>query len=112
MPLLVNRIHKLGHDFYRVSDCSFEQKPKQLMEYTLKKNIPMSISKKRLEEIIDEYRTAFHIVKDLVDDEMCEFNDNPPSDSECYDNGILFGRNEMAEMLFKKIQSLEIKYNL
>jgi len=76
-------------------------------------NFINDVTKKQLNEMLEDKEKMLIEFKYLIKDEIDAFNEHlVDEDIESYENGLLVGRHEFAEMLFKKFQELEVKYNV
>jgi len=76
-------------------------------------NFINDVTKKQLNGMLEDKEKMLIEFKYLIKDEIDAFNEHlVDEDIESYENGLLIGRHEFAEMLFKKFQELEVKYNV
>tara|TARA_R100000935_G_scaffold49264_1_gene74488 strand:- start:526 stop:771 length:246 start_codon:yes stop_codon:yes gene_type:complete len=76
-------------------------------------NFINDVTKKQLNGMLEDKEKMLIEFKYLIKDEIDAFNEHlVDEDIESYENGLLVGRHEFAEMLFKKFQELEVKYNV
>ena len=76
-------------------------------------NFIHDVTKKQLNGMLEDKEKMLIEFKYLIKDEIDAFNEHlVDEDIENYENGLLVGRHEFAEYLFKKYQELEIKYNV